>query len=81
LCEGHDEPGDRQPEETGARDSPYWILGALAFGVFIAADDLTVVSTMLPRMIVDFEIPIPSGLRDAAWIVSAYLSPMSPRCR
>ncbi len=50
-----------------------WLLGVLAFGVFIAADDLTVVSTMLPRMIVDFEIPIPSGLRDASWIVSAYL--------
>lgn len=50
-----------------------WLLAVLAFGVFIAADDLTVVSTMLPRMIVDFEIPIPSGLRDASWIVSAYL--------
>ncbi len=50
-----------------------WLLGVLAFGVFIAADDLTVVSTMLPRMIVDFEIPIPSGLQDASWIVSAYL--------
>ncbi len=60
-------------KRQGPGDSPYWILGALAFGVFIAADDLTVVSTMLPRMIVDFEIPIPSGLRDAAWIVSAYL--------
>jgi hypothetical protein len=53
-------------KRQGPGDSPYWILGALAFGVFIAADDLTVVSTMLPRMIVDFEIPIPSGLRDAA---------------
>lgn len=28
---------------------------------------------MLPQMIFDFEIPVPSGLDDAAWIVSAYL--------
>jgi MFS family permease len=41
--------------------------------VFVAADDLTVVSTLLPQMIVDFGIPVPAGLDDAAWIVSAYL--------
>ncbi len=56
-----------------ARHNPYLILALVAFGVFIAADDLTVVSTMLPQMIFDFEIPVPSGLDDAAWIVSAYL--------
>ncbi|MBN1220511.1 MAG: MFS transporter [Anaerolineae bacterium] len=52
---------------------PYLVLALVAFGVFIAADDLTVISTMLPRMIFDFEIPMPSGLDDAAWIVSSYL--------
>lgn len=62
----------RQPAHDPAGSS-LWLLIVLAFGVFIAADDLTVVSTMLPRMIVDFEIPIPSGLKDASWIVSAYL--------
>jgi EmrB/QacA subfamily drug resistance transporter len=51
----------------------YLVLALVAFGVFIAADDLTVISTMLPQMIFDFEIPLPSGLDDAAWIVSAYL--------
>jgi MFS family permease len=56
-----------------SRHNPYVILALVAFGVFIAADDLTVVSTMLPQMIFDFEIPVPSGLDDAAWIVSAYL--------
>ena len=55
------------------RHNPYVILALVAFGVFIAADDLTVVSTMLPQMIFDFEIPVPSGLDDAVWIVSAYL--------
>lgn len=52
---------------------PYLVLLLISFGVFIAADDLTVVSTLLPQMIFDFEIPVPTGLDDAAWIVSAYL--------
>lgn len=51
----------------------YLVLALVAFGVFIAADDLTVISTMLPQMIFDFEIPLPSGLDDASWIVSSYL--------
>lgn len=51
----------------------YLILALVAFGVFIAADDLTVISTMLPQMIFDFQIPLPSGLDDASWIVSSYL--------
>ena len=49
------------------------ILFLISFGVFVAADDLTVVSTLLPQMITDFEIPVPTGLDDASWIVSAYL--------
>jgi len=52
---------------------PYLILALVAFGVFIAADDLTVISTMLPQMIFDFQIPLPAGLDDASWIVSSYL--------
>ena len=49
------------------------ILILVSFGVFVAADDLTVISTLLPQMIIDFEIPVPAGLDDASWIVSAYL--------
>jgi EmrB/QacA subfamily drug resistance transporter len=49
------------------------ILIVLAFGVFVAADDLTVVSTMLRQIVFDLEIPLPAGLDDAAWIVNAYL--------
>ena len=45
----------------------------MAFGVFIAADDLTVVSTMLRQMIVDLEIALPADFDDAAWIVNSYL--------
>lgn len=60
-------------EDHIARRRPYLVLFLISFGVFVAADDLTVVSTLLPQMIVDFEIPVPTGLDDAAWIVSSYL--------
>jgi MFS family permease len=55
------------------RPTPALILTIVAFGVFVAADDLTVVSTMLRQIIFDLEIPLPAGLDRAAWIVNAYL--------
>ncbi len=55
------------------RPSPAVVLAVVAFGVFIAADDLTVVSTMLRQIIGDLEIPLPDGFDDAAWIVNGYL--------
>lgn len=60
-------------EPAGRRVSPAVILAVISFGVFVAADDLTVVSTMLRQIIFDLEIPLPEGLDDAAWIVNAYL--------
>jgi MFS transporter, DHA2 family, triacylglyceride efflux pump len=41
--------------------------------VFVAADDLTVVATMLRPIIGDLGLGLPDGLDDAAWIVNAYL--------
>ncbi len=58
---------------SSSRRSPAVILAVVAFGVFIAADDLTVVSTMLRQIIFDLEIPLPDELNRAAWIVNAYL--------
>ncbi len=55
------------------KPSPRVILAVVAFGVFVAADDLTVVSTMLRQIIFDLNIPLPDGLDQAAWIVNAYL--------
>jgi len=52
---------------------PRLIFFTVAFGVFVAADDLTAVSTMLRQMIFDLEIPLPDGLDRAVWIVNAYL--------
>ncbi len=53
--------------------TPQAILAVVAFGVFVAADDLMVVSTMLRPMINDFNLVIPDDLGDAAWIVNVYL--------
>ncbi len=53
--------------------SPRLILAVISFGVFIAADDLTVVSTMLRQMVFDLGLVLPDELNRAAWIVNAYL--------
>jgi EmrB/QacA subfamily drug resistance transporter len=55
------------------KPTPTIILAVIAFGVFIAADDLTVVTTMLRQIVFDLGIPLPEGLDQAAWIVNAYL--------
>ncbi|MGI9621967.1 MAG: MFS transporter, partial [Acidimicrobiales bacterium] len=55
------------------RASPALILAIVSFSVFIAADDLTVVSTMLRPIIGDLGLVLPDGLDDAAWIVNVYL--------
>ncbi len=55
------------------RATPNLALAVVGFGVFIAADDLTVVATMLRPIIGDLGIVLPDGLNQAAWIVNAYL--------
>ncbi len=52
---------------------PPVILVLISFSVFLGALDLTVVSTILRQVIFDLEIPFPSGLNQAAWIVTGYL--------
>jgi EmrB/QacA subfamily drug resistance transporter len=58
---------------TRRRPSPAAILAVVGFSVFVAADDLTVVSTMLRPIIGDLGLVLPDGLDDAAWVVNAYL--------
>lgn len=53
--------------------SPNAVLWAVGFAVFVAADDLTVVTTMLRPIINDLGLTLPDGLDDAAWIVNVYL--------
>ena len=56
-----------------AGPSPRAILFAVAFAVFVAADDLTVVTTMLRPIITDLGLALTDGLDEAAWVVNAYL--------
>jgi MFS family permease len=59
--------------DSAKRRSPAAVLAVVGFGIFVAADDLTVVTTMLRPIIGDLGIVLPDGLDDAAWIVNAYL--------
>lgn len=58
---------------NGSRTRPGLVLAVVGFGMFIAADDLTVVSTLLRQIVGDLEIALPERIDDAAWIVNAYL--------
>ncbi len=63
--------------QTGATNTNgvnrWLVLAVICIPVFIGSLDLTVVSAFLPELIIDLEIPIQTGLDDAAWILSAYL--------
>lgn len=48
-------------------------LALICLPIFIGALDLTVVSAVLPHVILDLEIPLQTGLDDAAWLVTGYL--------
>jgi MFS family permease len=52
---------------------PGWILAAVCLPVFLGALDLTIVSAVLPAVVADLEVPLQTGLDEAAWAVSGYL--------
>ncbi len=58
---------------TAHSPSPRFVLAVLSFGVLVAADDLTVVATMLRAILFDLGLAVPADLDRAAWIVNAYL--------
>jgi MFS family permease len=65
---------DLDRQRPAGRDRAAWpALAVVAFGVFVAADDLMVVATMLRPMIGDLGLVLPADLGDAAWIVNVYL--------
>lgn len=53
--------------------SPATIIGLISLPIFLGALDLTVVSAVLPHVVYDLEIPLQTGLDNAAWVVSGYL--------
>ncbi len=52
--------------------TPYIALLPVLAGVFIAADDQTVVVTVLPRIMLDMEVPF-TELDRASWTITGYL--------
>ncbi len=57
---------------VGRIASPYKLLLPLCFGVFIAADDMTVVVTLLPDMLADLRVGV-SELDRASWSITGFL--------
>ena len=61
--------------ESGSRRrsvAPYLALAPVLFGVFIAADDQTVIVTVLPEIMFDLKIQ-PNELDRASWTITGYL--------
>jgi MFS family permease len=60
-------------KEKTSHPAAFLIIALISLPIFIGALDLTVVSAVLPHVIYDLEIPLQTGLDDAAWLVSGYL--------
>ena len=52
---------------------PGLVLALVCLPVFVGALDLTIISAVLPAVIADLNIPLQTGLDDAAWAVNGYL--------
>ncbi|NTW03985.1 MAG: MFS transporter, partial [Oscillochloris sp.] len=60
-------------ESVTATVRPQMTLVLISLAIFIGAIDLTVVSAVLPRVMVDMRVSIDTDLSRAAWVVSGYL--------
>lgn len=58
---------------AGPARSPWLILLIVSLPVFIGALDLTIISAVLPEVIVSLNLPIKEYLDQASWAVSGYL--------
>lgn len=72
-------PGVPVPDVTDAPATPpvspgraHFILGAALLAVFVGSLDLTVIATLLPRMVLSLNIPT-ADLDRYIWVVSGYL--------
>ena len=54
------------------RVPPYVALIPVCFGVFVAADDQTVIVTVLPQIMLDMDVPV-TELDHASWAITGYL--------
>jgi MFS family permease len=53
--------------------SPWLVLGVVSLPVFIGALDLTIISAVLPDVIVSLNLPVKEYLDQASWTVNGYL--------
>lgn len=58
---------------NGPRTNPNVTLALICLAIFLGAVDLTIVSAVLPKMMVDLQVSIDAELNRAAWVVSGYL--------
>lgn len=65
--------GEQNHSATTDQRRAWLILALICLPIFIGSLDLTIVSAFLPEVIISLEIPLQTGLDDAAWIVSGYL--------
>jgi MFS family permease len=61
------------PPQKMARYSPWTVLAFLCIPVFVGSIDLTIVSAILPEVIVSLGLPAENYLDDAFWMITAYL--------
>jgi MFS family permease len=55
------------------RESPWFVLTIVSLPVFIGALDLTIISAVLPEIIVSLNLPVKEYLDQASWAVNGYL--------
>jgi EmrB/QacA subfamily drug resistance transporter len=55
------------------RASPRITVALVAMAIFVGAVDLTVVSAVLPKIMLDLRVSLDTELNRAAWVVSGYL--------
>lgn len=53
--------------------SPNALLGLVCLAIFLGAVDLTVVTAVLPKILLDLQVSIDTELNHAAWIITGYL--------
>ncbi|HWQ13020.1 MAG TPA: MFS transporter [Roseiflexaceae bacterium] len=55
------------------RFTPNTTLALLSFAVFLGAVDLTIVTAVLPKIVLDLQVSIDTELNRAAWVITGYL--------
>jgi len=61
------------PSREIARFSPNTTLALLSAAVFLGAVDLTIVTAVLPKIVLDLQVSIDTELQRAAWVITGYL--------